>query len=130
MFSSSIPLGILGMLVAPKKNVSGTVRWYGARFNWDHDDPKGLMKWAAFASARGNPAVRFLCRAAHYSNAKCARLRNESRLIMLANHRCGSSCSSREHLRGTIATRARPLLPNFDRLPPPKRGTKTPKPLC
>ena len=32
VFATSIPVAILGALLAPKKNVPGTVRWYAASF--------------------------------------------------------------------------------------------------
>jgi hypothetical protein len=59
MFSTSIPLAFVGGLIAPKKNVSGTVRWYGARFTWDNHDPEGLIKRAAIASAIAAPLFLF-----------------------------------------------------------------------
>jgi hypothetical protein len=59
MFSTSIPLCFLAMLLAPKKNVTGAGRWYAARFHWNQDDPKGLMKWAALASAAATPLFLF-----------------------------------------------------------------------
>lgn len=60
MFATSIPLAMLGVLIAPKKNIKGTVRWYAASFNWDQDDPKSLMKWAALLSAMLTPFFVFL----------------------------------------------------------------------
>ncbi len=60
MFATSIPLAILGGLLAPKKNVTGAVRWYAARFNWDSDDPRSLMKWSALATAVATPWFVFL----------------------------------------------------------------------
>jgi hypothetical protein len=55
MFATSIPVAILGVLLAPKKNLTGTVRWYAASFKWDDDDPRGLMKWTALATAVATP---------------------------------------------------------------------------
>lgn len=60
MFTTSVPLGMLGALIAPKKNVTGAVRWYAASFNWDQDDPRNLMKWAMGLSAAATPAFVFL----------------------------------------------------------------------
>ena len=59
MFATSIPLAFVGVLIAPKKNVAGTVRWYAASFNWDQDDPRNLMKWAMGVSAAATPPFVF-----------------------------------------------------------------------
>jgi hypothetical protein len=59
MFWTSIPLAFIGALIAPKKNVTGKVRWYAASFNWDQDDPLALMKWAALVSAVATPFFVF-----------------------------------------------------------------------
>jgi len=59
MFTTSIPLAFAGLFLAPKKNVTGMVRWYGARFRWDPDDPGALMKWAAITSAVATPFFVF-----------------------------------------------------------------------
>jgi hypothetical protein len=59
MFMTSIPLGFVGMLIAPRKNITGVVRWYAASFKWDQDDPGALMKWAALASAAATPLLVF-----------------------------------------------------------------------
>jgi hypothetical protein len=59
MFTTSIPLAIAGIFIAPRKNIMGTVRWYAASFNWDQDDPKGLLKWVALGSAATTPFLVF-----------------------------------------------------------------------
>lgn len=59
MFTTSIPLAFAGIFLAPRKNVTGTVRWYGARFKWDQDDPRGLLKRVAIASAAATPFFVF-----------------------------------------------------------------------
>ncbi len=59
MFTTSIPMSFVGMFVSPKKNIRGTVRWYAFSFNWDQDDPKGLGKRAAIASAIATPFFVF-----------------------------------------------------------------------
>lgn len=60
MFTTSIPLAFVGILIAPRKNVTGDVRWYSFSFKWDMDDPGGLLKWAAIASAAATPFFVFL----------------------------------------------------------------------
>jgi hypothetical protein len=59
MFTTSIPLGFLGMSIAPKKNITGAFRWYGGSFKWDQDDPDSLMKWTALSSAVATPLFVF-----------------------------------------------------------------------
>ncbi len=51
MFWTWIPLGILGALIAPKKNIVGRAKWFGASYRWDQDDPSGLLKWAMLVGA-------------------------------------------------------------------------------
>ena len=60
MFLTSVPLAMLGGLLAPRKNVTGVVRWYAASFKWEDDDPRGLMKWSALATAVATPWFVFL----------------------------------------------------------------------
>jgi hypothetical protein len=60
MFSTSIPLAFTGALIAPKNNITGTVKWYGARFKWDQDDPRSIMKWTAIVSAAATPFIVFV----------------------------------------------------------------------
>ena len=55
MFTTSIPMTFLGVLIAPKRKISGNVRWYGARFNWEQDDPMRLMRRSALASTIATP---------------------------------------------------------------------------
>jgi hypothetical protein len=57
MFSTSIPLAMLGGLIAPKKNVKGKLGRLSAAFTWDQDDPKMLMKISAIISAILTPFV-------------------------------------------------------------------------
>jgi hypothetical protein len=59
MFTTSIPLAFVGLFLAPRKNVTGIVRWYGASFRWAPDDPGALMKRAAIASAAATPFFVF-----------------------------------------------------------------------
>ncbi len=60
LISSTSPfLAILGVFISPKKNITGTIRWYGTRFRWAQDDPLGIMKWAAIASGVATPFLVF-----------------------------------------------------------------------
>lgn len=59
LFTTSIPLAFAGIFLAPRKNVTGAIRWYGASFRWDQDDPDGLLKWAVIASAAATPFLVF-----------------------------------------------------------------------
>jgi hypothetical protein len=59
MFSTSIPLAFIGAFTAPKKHVTGKVRWYAVRFKWDQDDPLALMKWTMLVSAAATPFFVF-----------------------------------------------------------------------
>jgi hypothetical protein len=58
LFSTSVPLAMLGGLLSPKKNVRS---WSGRlSFIWDTDDPKGLYKPSIAFGALAAPAVVFL----------------------------------------------------------------------
>ena len=59
MFATSVPLAFVGVLVAPKKNITGKVRWFGFGFKWDQDDPFVLMKLAAVVSAAATPVFLY-----------------------------------------------------------------------
>lgn len=60
LFATSIPLGFLGILIGPKKNVisrSGTL-WFSAK--WEQDDPQKLAPWAMACGAISAPILVFL----------------------------------------------------------------------
>jgi hypothetical protein len=59
MFATSIPLAFAGGLIAPKKTIKGSFRWFGGSLTWDQDDPKHFGKWAALASAAAAPLLVF-----------------------------------------------------------------------
>jgi hypothetical protein len=57
LFATSIPLAIVGGLIAPKKNITGIAKMFGASFNWDQDDPGSIMKWTAVCTAIATPFI-------------------------------------------------------------------------
>jgi hypothetical protein len=60
LFSTSVPLGMLGVLLSPKKNIRSSSGRLSFRAIWDQDDPKGLYKPAIAAGAVAAPAIVFL----------------------------------------------------------------------
>lgn len=59
MFMTSIALGSAGAFIAPRKNLLGPARRYGARFKWERDDPGDFLKWTALVSVAVAPLFVF-----------------------------------------------------------------------
>ena len=60
MFNTSIPLGIVAILVQPKKNITGRASWFGFRYKWDADDPSHAATWAAVVGTVATPFLVFV----------------------------------------------------------------------
>lgn len=48
LFPTSIPVAILGVVIAPKRDIVFLQRRFGFRYTWKPDDPKGV-RWIGFA---------------------------------------------------------------------------------